>query len=609
MAVARRTSALAAAALAVAVVARAGHRDAACGAADGGAQSCVASARDSVLLQMHHDKARLAIATIGEEIHSGERVLFRIPCSGSHGNRLTAQQNGEVHGLWNHSGSWQKFEVSREAGAGALVSGDAVFFKSKWGEYLGVNGSSVRTMPGDPSDSARFVIETRTGGPIVSGSTVFLKANATGMRVDANAPSCTGVVLARYPDMGEWQELIIERAGGKAAKPTPTPTPEPEAEPEPEPEPTAEPEPTEVLPTTAEAPPVTEAPTTTEMPTTREAADGTSQTAASTTTTATATGAAVATTTVATTSAAPCVAKGSLGKCEACLKSEQCGEGRYCCPYMKKCVADSQEPCHIPVARCQPMCWDSVDSARCSCENTDFPAKWQHPTCQGGEQPTTATKPVTIPIIDDPTRVTPTEWEHFVMINALRWSGFTCPGGHRYVPNRAPLRFDCRLWEVSRQHSEDMALDGFFSHYSRDGRSPSDRARELGTTVVAENIAGGSGTAQWTLDLLRRSEPHCRNMMNPAHKVMGVGHARGGYYRHYWTQMFRDSGDIETSCYPLVHLPVARGDDAHAHDGQRIVGDDWVAGATQAPPGSPGGPPGGFPGGPPSGYSGDRRPR
>lgn len=69
------------------------------------------------------------------------------------------------------------------------------------------------------------------------------------------------------------------------------------------------------------------------------------------------------------------VANRSLGKCERCLLSEQCEEGRFCCPYMKKCVASSTEACSTPIASCVPGCRGG-DLRRCHCENPDFPDTW-----------------------------------------------------------------------------------------------------------------------------------------------------------------------------------------------------------------------------------------
>jgi len=76
-----------------------------------------------------------------------------------------------------------------------------------------------------------------------------------------------------------------------------------------------------------------------------------------------------------------CVPKGSLGKCDQCLSSDQCEDGRYCCPFMKKCVAGSHEKCFAPVALCVPPCSGNIES--CTCKERNFPCGWAKPTCGG----------------------------------------------------------------------------------------------------------------------------------------------------------------------------------------------------------------------------------
>jgi len=144
------------------------------------------------------------------------------------------------------------------------------------------------------------------------------------------------------------------------------------------------------------------------------------------------------------------------------------------------------------------------------------------------------------------------EWEHFGLLNELRASGFTCPSGQDYSPNPVPLKFECRLWKASQLHSQDMADQSYFSHTSSDGRSPWARASAQGINANAENIAAGSSTAEAVLEQWKRSDGHCKNMLNPTMKLfaVGYGYSEGSPYRHYWTQMF-SSGDapVDDSCH------------------------------------------------------------
>mmetsp|Transcript_125041 Transcript_125041/g.312512 ORF Transcript_125041/g.312512 Transcript_125041/m.312512 type:complete len:413 (+) Transcript_125041:49-1287(+) len=145
-------------------------------------------------------------------------------------------------------------------------------------------------------------------------------------------------------------------------------------------------------------------------------------------------------------------------------------------------------------------------------------------------------------------------WEHFQLLKQLRAEGFTCPKGAVFEPNPVALKFDCRLWIAAQLHSQDMAAQNYFSHFSRDGLSPSERAEEQGTHANGENIAAGSSTAASTLKQFKNHDSLCQNVMNQSFKVAGVGYGRGGKYGHYWALMFSSSdsdlSDLDTSCYP-----------------------------------------------------------
>eukprot|EP00128_Syssomonas_multiformis_P007364 Colp12_sorted_trinity150504_noHs@15212 len=92
---------------------------------------------------------------------------------------------------------------------------------------------------------------------------------------------------------------------------------------------------------------------------------------------------------VACVAADPCIAKNSVGQCGQCIASEQCPQGYYCCPYMKKCVNSGSMPCSYPIANCSPRCYDGSDcSTACKGSTSnpvEFPTKWQLPTCKVGQ--------------------------------------------------------------------------------------------------------------------------------------------------------------------------------------------------------------------------------
>jgi len=170
-----------------------------------------------------------------------------------------------------------------------------------------------------------------------------------------------------------------------------------------------------------------------------------------------------------------------------------------------------------------------------------------------------ASKAQIIPYPDIRKKVSDVEWESFRLLNEVRRTGYTCPNGAKYEPNSRRLLFDCRLWRASYLHSEDMAKQGYFSHTSKDGRSPWDRARaQSGGVSIAngENIAINSVQALGAIEAWKRSDGHCRNMMNPSFTSMGVG----SYQRH-WTQMLgrQNANQVDTSCYPDAPAPPTPG--------------------------------------------------
>jgi uncharacterized protein YkwD len=79
---------------------------------------------------------------------------------------------------------------------------------------------------------------------------------------------------------------------------------------------------------------------------------------------------------------------------------------------------------------------------------------------------------------------------------------------------------------AARNHSADMACNGFFSHTGSDGSLPWDRVSALGYSysAIAENIFAGSSNAQTAFDAWMNSPGHRDNMLNPDYTEIGVGY-------------------------------------------------------------------------------------
>jgi uncharacterized protein YkwD len=99
-----------------------------------------------------------------------------------------------------------------------------------------------------------------------------------------------------------------------------------------------------------------------------------------------------------------------------------------------------------------------------------------------------------------------------------------------------------QLRAAARAHSLDMGTRNYFDHNTPEGTTPFQRIAAAGYTgsPQGENIAAGNATAAATMTQWMNSPGHCRNIMNPQYRALGVGYARvaGSRYTHYWTQNF-----------------------------------------------------------------------
>ncbi|MCA9524575.1 MAG: CAP domain-containing protein, partial [Myxococcales bacterium] len=74
--------------------------------------------------------------------------------------------------------------------------------------------------------------------------------------------------------------------------------------------------------------------------------------------------------------------------------------------------------------------------------------------------------------------------------------------------------------------SADMVAQNYFSHTSKDGRSPAQRMKDAGATNLGawgENIAAGSSTAEAVMQQWLNSSGHCQNLMNRSFAFIGIG--------------------------------------------------------------------------------------
>ncbi|OOV15944.1 hypothetical protein BXU09_09160 [Deinococcus sp. LM3] len=124
------------------------------------------------------------------------------------------------------------------------------------------------------------------------------------------------------------------------------------------------------------------------------------------------------------------------------------------------------------------------------------------------------------------------------LTNAARAQGRTC-GATAYAAAPA-LTLNTQLGQAAQGHAADMAAQNYFSHTSKDGRTAGQRIAAAGYAyrTWGENIIAGQPTAQAAVDGWLKSEGHCKNIMNPNFRELGVGYAykSGTEFGHYWVQ-------------------------------------------------------------------------
>ncbi len=146
------------------------------------------------------------------------------------------------------------------------------------------------------------------------------------------------------------------------------------------------------------------------------------------------------------------------------------------------------------------------------------------------------------------------EKKYLAVINYLRSLPIECNDSQAIIGPSPKLNWDTSLEAAAKEHSDDMANRGYFSHTGSDGSSPVDRMKNHGFNGngYGENIAwiGKSGNGvtyngnEWQkafIDLLHSPHGHCSNMMNPNFNYFGMAESKkesSSKIDIYWTQDF-----------------------------------------------------------------------
>jgi uncharacterized protein YkwD len=123
-------------------------------------------------------------------------------------------------------------------------------------------------------------------------------------------------------------------------------------------------------------------------------------------------------------------------------------------------------------------------------------------------------------------------------INKLRAKGCNCGG--TTMPPAEPLTWNVQLQMAALGHAQDMSRNKYFEHKSKNGNTPKDRIFSAGYTIngyrfitIGENIAWGQRSIKEVMEGWLRSENHCKNLMNPQFKEVGIA-----VNNFYWVQDF-----------------------------------------------------------------------
>lgn len=119
------------------------------------------------------------------------------------------------------------------------------------------------------------------------------------------------------------------------------------------------------------------------------------------------------------------------------------------------------------------------------------------------------------------------------LVNNARAKGCKC-GGRYYAP-APPLSWNNKLERAAKKHSRYMKRKNILSHTGSRRSTPGDRIKGEGYNWMSfgENVAAGYANEKEAINGWLKSKGHCKNIMNPKFKEMGV--ARSG---DFWTQCF-----------------------------------------------------------------------
>jgi len=122
----------------------------------------------------------------------------------------------------------------------------------------------------------------------------------------------------------------------------------------------------------------------------------------------------------------------------------------------------------------------------------------------------------------------PVVLSHLESLNTVRAAGVSCPGGLHFKPNRVHLKFDCTLWRAAELQLQQETSAG-------SSLPPPTQTQDVLHLVQGNfsNLVSAEGTLAW----LKASDHHCRKLMDPAVRIVGIAYhsmPQMGKQRHTW---------------------------------------------------------------------------
>lgn len=117
---------------------------------------------------------------------------------------------------------------------------------------------------------------------------------------------------------------------------------------------------------------------------------------------------------------------------------------------------------------------------------------------------------------------------------------FDITNAERVMRDLPPLDWHEPVRQTASNHSEDMAVNNYFSHTNLDGASPFDRieADAISFQMAGENLAAGQTSSIFAHEGLMNSSGHRENILKPEYRELGVGVAFNDQAQPFYTEKF-----------------------------------------------------------------------